>query len=168
MKDTWATYVHYYLSETYELSDQLRPRELVLSSTVSFLALSNLVHLRTSFAGYERTAVILYRKDEERDIHLSLEGAEYALSILKAEKSPKPTQENQELVDLAISSFSSNAPDPAALVYMADIAILWNNRDMWTEIAKHNDTGCGPPPLTTRYTLAAAWKAFSFEAVRPL
>jgi hypothetical protein len=111
--------------------------------------------------------VVLYRKDEESDVRLSLEGAAYALSILKAEKSTKPTPKTRKLADSVIASFPPETPTFATLRAMADVAVSWRDLDMWTKIVQHNGVSHDLRVLD-KDRLHAAVVEFSFEAVCPM
>lgn len=115
--------------------------------------------------GYERTAVIFLREDDELDFFLGLDsgrGIDYALTRLKRSTSEKPTAVERRLFE-----FVHFQHDVATGVALADLAVRWKEPEMWTKALKWSVTERQSEELgPTR--VRAAWQTFGPEVVKPM
>jgi hypothetical protein len=103
--------------------------------------------------------LVLFHKDRAADILFSAGGTDYAVSRIR--DSVTPTAEDRKMADLILHSLRTY--NIGATVNMSDIAVKWNDLEMWKAVVKKSGS------LTSTYavdSLVRAWKAFSFESVR--
>lgn len=108
---------------------------------------------------------MLFPCTKELDILLKAGGVTYAIQKLKRSGQKDPTEEDRKIAKYVVDRVSTRDKDTTRT--MADFAAQWNDIAMWKQVIKASGADKSFDVLG-KDRFIAAWKAFSFENVRPV
>jgi hypothetical protein len=108
---------------------------------------------------------VLFPVEKELDILLKAGGVSYAIQKLNRAGRKDPNEEDRRMAEYVLNRSDIRNKDIATT--MADFAVQWGDTVMWTRVAKASGADKSVDVLG-RDRFIGAWKAFSFEAVRPM
>lgn len=133
----------------------------------------NYIHM--SPAGYRRAALVMYLAGAGEGPEAPLDAA-YASNKLKRWMAEGPTERNKKMAQFILSNgrlgpsygyWKRRGTLPEDALLLVDLAVEWNDFEMWVGILKKSG-GDKNPQLLGPAPLVRAWTAFPFNVTRPV
>ena len=125
--------------------------------------------------GYRRAVLVMYLAGAGKGLKPSLDAA-YAFRKLKRWMPEGPTERNRKMAQLVLDNGllrpsygygKQRGTLPETTLLLIDIAVEWNDFEMWVGVLK-KCRGDENPQVLGSVLLIRAWKAFPFNVTRPM
>lgn len=118
-----------------------------------------------AFAVYHRSVLVMFPKAKEVEVLLDAGDVPYALQEVSKADPSSPTQSDRQTAQYVINRLGSQ--DQATKVAMVDLAMKWNDLEMWKEVVKASGAQKSVD-VVGKPKFLEAWRKFSFESIRAM